>query len=162
LVNGFGAVPREAAGESGLDYPGLDLPTEFAPIDIGRLVTLADLLWPVFDAAPDPGRRAVLLSGVLDTAQLHPTIEEPGVVVWATRHRDPAARLAAACAVSLAQTVDRLGWARMGTCAGSDCQDALIDDTGGTARIYCSATCLNRSKVRAFRARRASQSQAGE
>jgi predicted RNA-binding Zn ribbon-like protein len=160
LVNGFGAEHRAAAGASGLDYPHLDLPREFASIGDRRLAELADVLWQVFDAASDSARRADLLTGVLDAAGLHPTIEEPGVLVWATRHRARADRLGAACAAALAQAVDRLGWTRIGTCAGADCVDALIDDTRGTARIYCSATCLNRSKVRAYRARRASQPRA--
>lgn len=46
------------------------------------------------------------------------------------------------------------GWRRLGLCAGDDCQDVYLDEAGRGTRRYCSATCLNRARVRAFRSRR--------
>ena len=46
------------------------------------------------------------------------------------------------------------GWERIGTCIGRDCVDVYIDQHGRSPRRYCSVTCLNRGKVRAYRARK--------
>ncbi|WP_374119541.1 CGNR zinc finger domain-containing protein [Streptomyces sp. RKAG290] len=46
----------------------------------------------------------------------------------------------------------------MGTCAGERCVDVYIDQSPGGRRRFCSVTCQNRTRVAAFRSRRAAAS----
>jgi predicted RNA-binding Zn ribbon-like protein len=82
-------------------------------------------------------------------------IDAAGEQGWVSEHAGGIELVQSACAVSLAEMVTRQGWNRIGTCAGRDCVDVFIDDRGRTARRYCSPSCLNRAKVRAYRAREA-------
>ena len=70
-------------------------------------------------------------------------------------HKSHGLKAAAAgrlCRALLAATQEH-SWLRVGTCAGDDCVDVYVDQDGRGARRYCSATCLNRARVRAYRSR---------
>ena len=159
LVNEFGPQPRAAAGESDMAYPDLSdrgQPGSAADLTDADRAQLAARLWAVF-AGLSLARRAVALSALLRVGRLVPGIDADGVLVWATGHTDPAAQLAAGCAVALAEVIQAHGWDRIGTCTGRDCVDVYIDQHGRSPRRYCSSTCLNRAKVRAYRARKSGQ-----
>jgi CGNR zinc finger len=154
LVNEYGHRPREAAGESGDPYPPL---ADGAPSTAGRmrrseLVELADRLWPVFDQH-EQAARVEALNSLLTAAELTPGVDAAGAVTWTSRHRAGAALTAAGCAVALLTEVTRGGWAQLGVCDGADCVDVHVHGRGRRRR-YCSTACLNRARVRAYRARR--------
>lgn len=153
LVNEYGTQPRAVAGETDRPFPGLTgAPPAAAGLGPGELAAQADRWWPVF-AEPSPERRTSLLNAELDAARLSPALTETGDLQWLTGHESPSQILAAGCASALLAAVTRFGWDRLGVCAGADCVDAYIDQQSRTRRIYCSPTCLNRARVRAYRAR---------
>jgi CGNR zinc finger len=63
--------------------------------------------------------------------------------------------LRAGCAVALMAAVQRNGWDRLGIRDGADCVDVYLDEHGRAPRRYCSGTCLNRARTRAYRSRQA-------
>ena len=134
LVNEYGTQPRAVAGESDQPYPDLHegRPHEAGPLPQADLTGVADLLWPVFAAATDD-ERAARLTQLLSDAQLTPTVT-------------------AGCAVTLLAAVDDGGWRLLNTCDFVYFIEVNVIYTG-RARRYCSAICLNRSRVRAYRAR---------
>ena len=155
LVNEFGSQPRAAAGESDMAYPDLSdrgQPGIAAGLTDAALAQLAGQLWAVF-GAPSLSSQVAALNALLHNAQLEPTVDADGLLVWTTGHTDPARQLAAGCATALAEAIRTHGWKRIGICAGHDCVDVYIDQHGRSPRRYCSPTCLNRGKIRAYRAR---------
>lgn len=155
FINDYAAQPRDTAGESGQPYPDLtggEHPAVASQLDAIALAAIAGTLWPVF-AATGTGQKAAALNRLLRDAGLTPSITPDGQLSWTTRHRAAAPVLAAGCAVALLGAVESVGWDRLGTCAGSDCVDVYIDRRGRTPRRYCSPTCLNRARVRAYRTR---------
>jgi CGNR zinc finger len=153
LVNEYGTQPRAVAGEAGQSFPGLiDAPSSAADLGSEELTALADRCWPVF-AEPAPTLRAGLLNDELAAARLSPVTSAGGDLEWLTGHVSSLQVLAAGCACALLTAVTRFGWDRLGICAGVDCADVYIDQRGRTRRLYCSPTCLNRARVRAYRAR---------
>jgi CGNR zinc finger len=151
LVNGYTPAVRQVAGEADQPHPTLE-PLELPLPDRDDLTSIAEAHWQVF-AESEPTRRAALLTELLEHSQLSPLITPAGQLEWTTRRQETAGRLAAACTVTLAEIVQDLGWDRIGICGGSDCIDAFVDEGGRSHRIYCSTTCLNRAKIRAYRAR---------
>lgn len=159
LVNEYAEQPRDAAGESGQPYPdltGREQPTAASEVGATSLAAIAGRLWPVF-AGTGTGGKAAALNRLLRDADLTPGVTPDGHPSWTTGHRAAAQVLTAGCAVALLGAVESIGWQRLGICAGSDCADVYIDRYGRTPRRYCSATCLNRARVRAYRKRRKPQ-----
>jgi hypothetical protein len=153
LVNEYGTQPRAVAGEAGQPFPTLiDAPPPAAGLGSEELTALADRCWPVF-AEPAPALRAALLNDELTAARLSPVATTGGDLLWLTGHSSSLYVLAAGCASALLAAVTRFGWDRLGICACADCVDVFIDQRGRTRRLYCSPTCLNRARVRAYRAR---------
>ena len=152
LVNSFASDPRAAAGEEHTPYPPPPEPARSAGLTVPDLVGLADRIWPVFGAATDHDRAAAL-NALLDGATLAPRIHPDGSVGWTGPAVGPAAALPARCALALFDAVREHGWSRLGVCAGEDCVDVHLAASARGGRRYCSATCLNRARVRAYRAR---------
>lgn len=162
LVNEYGTRPRAAANESSNPYPELKegQPAAASELSQLQLTGLADRLWPVL-AAGTTEDKARQLDELLREAQLTPSIcADDGHLRWLTAHTEPWSALAAGCAVTLVDAVGDGGWRRLGCCEADDCVDAHIDRPGRPRR-YCSSTCLNRSRVRAYRARQRRQAAAG-
>jgi hypothetical protein len=61
----------------------------------------------------------------------------------------------AMCVMALAVVIGSPGGARLGICGSAHCDRAFIDTSKNGSRRFCSSTCLSRTKVAAFRARRA-------
>lgn len=153
LVNGYGRVPREVAGESAHPYPALTgaAPSPAQQLERRELVELADALWPAFNQH-EPATQAATLNGLLTAGALMPGLDTDGIVHWSTEHRSTREVTAAACAIALFSEVERGGWHQLGVCDGTDCVDVHVHERGRRRR-YCSTICLNRARVRAYRAR---------
>ncbi len=155
FINEYADQPRDEAGESGQPYPGLtggEHPAAASQLGAAALAAIASALWPVF-AATGMAQKAAALNRLLRDADLTPGVTPDGQLSWTTGHRAAARVLTAGCAVALLGAVEPAGWQRLGTCAASDCADVYIDRRGRTPRRYCSDTCLNRARVRAYRKR---------
>lgn len=155
FINEYADQPRGEAGEAAQPYPGLHSGGQQPPVSQlsnAELARIASTLWPVF-AVTGIEARAAALNELLRDAKLTPFTTPDGQAGWVTAHGAASAVLAAGCAVTLLGAVSSLGWQRLGICAGSDCVDVYIDQTGRTPRRYCSQACLNRARVRAYRSR---------
>jgi hypothetical protein len=153
LINEFGTEPRRAAGQAESPYPnvGPDAPGPAKVASDAELAKLADSLWPVF-SEPTPAHKASTLNILLETANVTPLIGEQGDLCWFTPDSPAPHTLHAGCVAALLHAVQQTGWRRLAVCDGADCADVHLNQTGGQRR-YCSPTCLNRARVRAFRHR---------
>ena len=155
LVNQYAPQPREAAGEERDPYP--DVMTDPQAPGISRitqqdLMSIAQRLWLLF-AAVSEAERAALFNDILNDAELSPMVNERGELRWMTRRTNSGPLLMAGCAAALLAATQEHNWRRLGICAGDDCLDVYLDEAGRGTRRYCSATCLNRARVRAYRSR---------
>jgi hypothetical protein len=159
VVNEWGSVPRQVAGEQDEAYPepaalaarhGLDLGAAVTRMSGRAVAGLADALYPVF-AAPD-GQAASALNELLAGLGPQPRLGPAGER-WAV----PAGqRLLGGCLLTLYQELARRGdGSRLGLCGGSRCADVYLDLSPAGHRRFCSLACQNRTRVAAFRARRA-------
>lgn len=155
LINGYGPQAQQAAGADAVPAAAVDedQPAVAARVTGADKRRLAGDLWSVF-AAPEPDQRAAAFGELLAVSELSPHVGAAAELTWSTPRDDPAHVLVASCTLSLLDAITAHGWARLGTCAGCDCLDVYVDRAArGRPRRYCSPTCLNRAKVRAFRAR---------
>ena len=155
LANEYAPQTREAAGETRGPY--LDVMAEPQAPRMSRvsqkdLISIAHRLWRIF-AAEGEAQRAALFADLLDDAELSPQVNERAELCWTTSHTNAGPLLLAGCAAALLVATQEHNWRRLGTCAGDDCVDVYIDAAGRGTRRYCSATCLNRARVRAYRSR---------
>lgn len=155
LVNAYSPQAGEAAGHDAVptERADSDQPAIAARVSGAAKAHLSEALWPVF-AGSTTENGVAALNALVATASLSPRIDADGWMAWNTSLRSPAGRLLAACAVCLLDAVSNYGWARLGTCDGCDCADVYVDSARRAPRRYCSTTCLNRSKIRAFRSRK--------
>ena len=160
VVNGWGTVPRDEAGEQ--DLPFAD-PQELAPLlgsTVGALrpatlVAVADQLHPVF-AATTPAQRVRRVASLLEKCGVRPTVTSSADGVrasWVVDHLGDA--LLAAAAVALRQHLQDHQGERLGVCGAVRCADVYVDASPVGHRRYCSISCQNRTRVAAFRQRAA-------
>jgi predicted RNA-binding Zn ribbon-like protein len=156
LVNEWGTVPRDVAGEADRPFParppaGLGVSDEYA--GERALRRAADLLHPVF-ASTDPAERVALVVALLTDTGVCPTVLDgaDGVrAAWTVG--TPAHALIAAGALLLRDHLDRYGGDRLGVCTGRACADVFVDASPTHDRRFCSVTCQNRARVAAYRHR---------
>lgn len=157
LVNEWGTVPRDIAGEADQPFPAdhpADLGVPDDQVDEQALRGAADLLHPVF-ATADPAERVARVAGMLaDTAVRPAILEAAGGVRAAWTVDEPVHALVAAAALTLRDHLDRYGGDRLGVCTGRACADVFVDASPTHDRRYCSVTCQNRARVAAYRQRR--------
>ena len=160
FVNEYGTLPRRAAGEQDYPYPPLDALGEHDPalsagLSLERLVVLADRLHLVF-SSPSPSEAAFALNELLEdscpTPRLHAGEDGGYETSWSVRETADAP-LVAACALALLDILT--GPWGFGTCDAARCADVFVDRSPGGQRKYCSTQCHTRTKVAAFRRRRA-------
>ncbi|MGW5733206.1 MULTISPECIES: CGNR zinc finger domain-containing protein [Streptomyces] len=164
LVNGWGTLPRQEDGRG--DAPlrpvaefteRLDLPARVhAALTPKALADAADRLHVVF-SAPDGAACARHLTRLLDDSGVRPVVDTDTAgtprAAWSVQDIDHA--LVAAAATTLRQYLADHGFARLGICTGGHCADVYVDQSPGGRRRFCSVTCQNRTRVAAFRSRRA-------
>jgi predicted RNA-binding Zn ribbon-like protein len=159
LVNGWGTVPRERAGEQDQAFPPRQNVIKSAGRSAGAvrdadLRRCADLLYPVF-ATTDSAERAGALADLLARTGIRPTARadgsgiEAGWIVGSNRHVVLASAAIALHAQLTGQEPDRLG-----TCSAVRCADVFVDASPAGHRRFCSITCQNRTRVAAFRRRK--------
>lgn len=155
LVNAYSPQAADAAGHGAVrtERADDDQPAVAARVSGATKTHLAEVLWPVF-AGPTTEVQIEALDALLVAASLSPRLDADGRRAWETSLKSPADRLTAACAACLLEAVGTYGWSRLGACDGCDCADVYVDHARRSPRRYCSTTCLNRAKIRAFRSRR--------
>lgn len=125
---------------------------------VPRFVALADLCRDVI-ASLDAGDVDTAARAVNDLLVDHPApphlAKEEGQ--WRLHHHPAEAELVAMWTAIAAQALARVigtGRAdRVGTCAAPDCERAYYDQSRNGSRRFCTTTCQNRVKARAFRRR---------
>jgi hypothetical protein len=164
LVNGWGTLPRQEDGRGDAPHQpvsdiaaSLDLPARVtAALTPEALAHAADRLHAVFSAR-DAEACAQGLTRLLSDSGVRPVVESGAVgtlrAAWSVDDVDHA--LVAAAAITLRQYLAAHGFARIGICTGGHCADVYIDQSPGGRRRFCSVTCQNRTRVAAFRSRRA-------
>jgi len=158
FINEFAPQPRDAAGKAHDSYPDIWAAPSAPPtqqVSSRNLISAAELLWQTFEGTNQ--ERASSVNELVRATALAPQIDSEGILRWSCPCATDSDRLLAACTATLITAVSDLGWQRLGICAGLDCQDAYVDSDGRGRRRYCSKTCLNRARVRAYRQRRANR-----
>jgi len=124
---------------------------------------LASQLREVFEAAEkaDTDTAAERVNGLLVEYQAAPHLARHDQQGWHLHFHSVSAGVAdgwgARCAVALAIAVGSAGTDRLGVCHADACDRVFVDVSRNGSRRFCSAACLNRTKVSAFRARRPRQ-----
>jgi hypothetical protein len=161
VVNGWGDVPRTAAGESHEPYPGVerlrsDSPEfwgDFDEIDAGALIDVAGRIHPVF-AAESGAQCAERLNELIIQTGIAPSLAADRWLVREVWRGSAATRLLATATLALvAHLRDEPDAGRLSTCEGPDCADVYIDRSPAARRHYCSLTCQNRNRARNYRAK---------
>ncbi len=133
------------------------------PDDVARLHSLRSRLDSIA-AACEARNQPAAISGL--NRLLAQTGAEPQIVthdgrgphVHVSRASAPLAdRIAAHCAMGLAELIVASQAGRLRSCASPDCRNVFVDFSRNQSRRYCdSRTCGNRLHVAAYRARRSS------
>lgn len=164
LVNGWGTLPREGDGRGDAPHrpvsgiaAHLGLPPRVnAGLTPEALAHAADRLHPAF-SAQDAEACARHLTRLLADGGVRPVVKigDGGVLqaAWSVDDADHA--LVAAAAITLRQYLAAHGFARIGVCTAGNCADVYLDQSPGGRRRFCSVTCQNRTRVAAFRSRKA-------
>lgn len=159
LINGWGTGPRREDGRSDQAYPPAPDIEERLGARVGDrvLAEIADRLHPVF-AAPAPVERARLVTRLLAETGVRPALGADASRLYSgwLVAEDRNAVLASA-AVALREYLAHHDSGRLGMCADRRCADVYIDASPGGRRRFCSVTCQNRTRVAAFRNRRAAE-----
>jgi hypothetical protein len=167
LVNEWGDIPRERAGNRLSPYPALETFLDEWPEGWGLfggarsqdLVAVANRAYELF-AAKSGGELAELLTHLLADARIGCSWEARDWAVhevWSTdihqltQHPDRA--MLAAVALTLVEHVRaHPDGSRLGTCNANACADAFVDHSPAGLRRYCSVPCQNRQRARVYRA----------
>jgi predicted RNA-binding Zn ribbon-like protein len=125
--------------------------------EAGELAKLADRLRPVFLAAEEGAtdRVAELVNALLADYRSSPQLSRHDGEPWHLHFTSSAAgtEWGAGCATGLAVVVDSQATGRLGVCRAEGCDRVYVDVSRNASRRFCSESCLNRTKVAAFRAR---------
>jgi predicted RNA-binding Zn ribbon-like protein len=128
-----------------------------APGEAAELAKLADRLRPVFLAAEDGATDGVaeLVNALLADYRSAPKLSRHDGEPWHLHFTSAAAgtEWGAGCATGLAVVVDSQATGRLGVCRAEGCDRVYVDVSRNASRRFCSESCLNRTKVAAFRAR---------
>ncbi|MGA7172721.1 MAG: CGNR zinc finger domain-containing protein [Candidatus Dormiibacterota bacterium] len=128
-----------------------------------ELIRLAADLRSVFElmAQGRQDRAAALVNALLSRYQAAPQLARHDGESWhlhfhsQDKEAGHAVARGAMCVIALAVVIGSPGGARLGLCSSGHCDRAFIDTSKNGSRRFCSSTCLSRTKVAAFRARRA-------
>lgn len=169
LVNKWGTTPRRLdPGAKGSLPPVSDLLDATPPIATASvehaigdatpddLAAAADTVFAIFEPQPD-AQRVRALNGLLrrtaPTPQLDLAVPHGMWTVQAPSDRP----LAAAVLALVSHLRNDGGGDRLGVCSAERCADVYIDGSPRRHKRFCTVTCQNRTRVAAFRARRANE-----
>lgn len=128
-----------------------------AAAEAAELTRLAARLRPVFLAAEDGAtdRVAELVNALLADYRSAPKLSRHDGEPWHLHFTSAVAgtEWGAGCATGLAVVVDSQAAGRLGMCRAEGCDRVYVDVSRNASRRFCSESCLNRTKVAAFRAR---------
>lgn len=128
-----------------------------------ELIQLAGDLRSVFEllAQGRPDRAAMRVNVLLSRYQAAPQLAQHDGEPWhlhfhsQAKEAGRAVARGAMCVIALAVVVGSPGGTRLGVCGAAHCDRAFIDTSKNGSRRFCSSNCMSRTKVAAFRARRA-------
>ena len=128
-----------------------------------ELIRLAADLRSIFElmARGRQARAAALVNSLLTRYQAAPQLAKHDGEAWhlhfhsQDKEAGRAVARGAVCVIALAVVIGSPGGARLGVCGSSHCDRVFIDTSKNGSRRFCSSACLSRTKVAAFRARRA-------
>jgi predicted RNA-binding Zn ribbon-like protein len=148
-IDEFGA-PSDLGGwlaEHGLAAPGV----RADETDLGTAVALREGLRAAMLAHGEPAMRRPDLDGLLAALPLRMSLHGPALVPV---HDGVRGALAGVAAAVIAAAADGT-WPRLKACHATSCRWAFIDRSKNRSRTWCSMRmCGNRTKTRAYRARR--------
>jgi predicted RNA-binding Zn ribbon-like protein len=124
--------------------------------EAAELSRLAARLRPVFLAAEDgaTNRVAELVNALLADYRATPQLSRHDGEPWHLHFTSAGGtEWGAGCATGLAVVVDSQATGRLGLCRADGCDRVYVDVSRNASRRFCSESCLNRTKVAAFRAR---------
>jgi predicted RNA-binding Zn ribbon-like protein len=152
-----GGRPVDTDPELGPERCAAVLGRPVAPAEAAELAKLADRLRPVFLAAEDGAtdRVAELVNALLADYRSAPKLSRHDGEPWHLHFTSAVAgtEWGAGCATGLAVVVDSQATGRLGVCRAEGCDRVYVDVSRNASRRFCSESCLNRTKVAAFRAR---------
>jgi predicted RNA-binding Zn ribbon-like protein len=166
LIDGFAGGEKASLPETGaairvaleIDPPSVANLTES---DLPGFRALAEDLHAVFVrlSENDVDGAARIVNGLLRESPASPYLHKEDDI-WRLHHHPPAAPVLpmwrAICAESLARVIGAQVFDRLGLCSASRCDRVFVDTSKNATRRYCSASCQNRTKMAAFRVRKAS------
>jgi predicted RNA-binding Zn ribbon-like protein len=148
-IDEFGA-PSDLGGwlaEHGLAGPGV----RADETDLGTAVALREGLRAAMLGHQEPGTWRPDLEGLLAALPLRMSLDGPALVPV---HGGVRGALAGVAVAVLACTADGT-WPRLKVCQATSCRWAFLDASKNRSRTWCSMRmCGNRTKTRAYRARR--------
>jgi predicted RNA-binding Zn ribbon-like protein len=148
-IDEFGA-PSDLGGwlaEHGLAAPGV----RADEADLGTAVALREGLRAAMLAHQEPAIRRPDLDGLLAALPLRMSLDGPALVPV---HGGVRGALAGVAAAVMATAADGT-WPRLKVCHATACRWAFLDTSKNRSRTWCSMRmCGNRTKTRAYRARR--------
>lgn len=161
VVNEWGDAPRAAAQEGSKPYPEVaafqaenpELWGNFPSLDQESLIEVANLMHPLFTS--ESGEECAKgLNEVIAQAGMVPSLSSEDWSIREVWHvfRPDRVLLAGAALSLVHQLRHEPDASRLGTCEGDACVDVYVDQSPGRRRQYCSLTCQNRNRTRAYRA----------
>ena len=133
-------------------------PFEVSMTDVIDVLALRARLRTAFMASTEDDAARVL-NGVLHESATAPYLSRHDETGWHLHVAKPDAKwaewLAALTATGLAQLLSGGGFDRMRVCAADACDRAFIDESRNHSRRFCCQSCATRTRVNAYRARRA-------
>ncbi|MEU6646679.1 CGNR zinc finger domain-containing protein [Saccharomonospora sp. NPDC046836] len=163
IVNEWGDAPRIEAHEGTEPYPSVEnLRSEspafwahFPAVEEATLIETANLVHPVF-ASASGAECAERLNALIAKAKMSPALASDTWSVHEVWHtaRPGRAILAGATLALIDHLRHEPDASRLGTCEGDACVDVYVDQSPAGRRQYCSLTCQNRARTRAYRASR--------
>lgn len=128
--------------------------------DFAGFLDLAESLRQIFVSSTesDLDRAANIVNELLRKSPASPYLaKEDGI--WRLHHHPPDAPVLpmwrAICAESMARMIGAQAADRLGICNAVRCDRVFVDTSKNGTKRYCSSSCQNRSKMAAFRARKA-------
>ncbi|MFB6723988.1 CGNR zinc finger domain-containing protein [Kribbella sp. NPDC056345] len=156
LVN-EGELPCVESAEAFLRAHDEPEPIEITHPELAGINAVRERLRPVFGA--EPAEAARLLNGLLRDYAVRPYLTEHDGTPWHLHVAEPDAGwaewLAAQTALALAGFAASHGFGALAECAAADCRQVFVNSTPKRPKRFCTPTCAGRTRVAAYRARRA-------